>query len=211
MSGFATRADLRTGILRWLERESETEAGDRVDDWIALAETDMGQRLRAPWMVQVAALYLDEPFEELPPRFLQMHTVLALNAGSWRALQPIAAAHLPDKLGEVGFPQWYCIEGQSITAVPMQRPVDLRLTYYGIDEPLVIPTASNLTLERAPNIYLYGALRHAAIYYSDDAGLARWNQGYELALKGANDQAMEWASGGGIVSVMPSRRRRAWR
>src|SRR4051812_21738902 len=47
-------------ILDYLRRENDVAAQARVGGWVALAEADIRQRLRAPWMVRPSYLTFDD-------------------------------------------------------------------------------------------------------------------------------------------------------
>ncbi len=201
-----TYADLKLRLLQLLERENDTRAQGRVAGWIAQAEEDIFARLRAPWMVNVATITLDEDWEELPPGFLGIKGALAKWSGRWYELVSATTAQLPGLLDETWFPTHYCVEGFSLTIVPMQRPVEVRYTFWLAEEPLVADSDTNTTLQRASNIYLYGAARHAAVFYGDDP--TRYDVPFQMAIGQANEQAAEWAAGDGFTSALPPRRRR---
>jgi hypothetical protein len=207
MADLRTYADLKTAILRTLERENDARAQVKVALWVAQAEEDINSRLRAPWMMQVAQTTLDEEWEELPSGFVGIRSVMAKWGSNWIELHAVSPSQLEGYLGQPGFPSRYCIENYSITVVPNQRPVDLRYTFWLNEEPLGSADQTNTTLQRASGVYLYGACRHAAVFYGDDAGLQRWNAAFEQALAQANNLAAEWAMGDGIVMAMKPRRR----
>ena len=62
---------------------------------------------------------------------------------------------------------------------------DGALVYVAAMAPLVADADSNAVLAAHPDLYLYGALAHAAPFIGDDEGVAVWRAQYEAALQRA--------------------------
>lgn len=60
--------------------------------------------------------------------------------------------------------------------------------------------ATNWLLESAPDVYLFGALLHAAIWSDDDERIAKYAPIYQRALETAHDK--DFAEGGGRDEVL---------
>lgn len=60
--------------------------------------------------------------------------------------------------------------------------------------------ATNWLLESAPDVYLFGALLHAATWSDDDERIAKYAPLYQRALDTAHD--LDFADGGGRAEVL---------
>jgi Sec7-like guanine-nucleotide exchange factor len=59
----------------------------------------------------------------------------------------------------------------------------LQLTYYGKIDALSATNTSNFVSVSHPDVYLYGALKHASIYLMEDERIPMFTQQFEKALE----------------------------
>jgi hypothetical protein len=114
----------------------------------------------------------------------------------------------PDQIGREHYapgalyPKYYVIEGFTIRLLPWISPNSwVNITYYSSGKPLVNPTDFNETLSRAPALYQYGMLKHAAIFYGDSDGQDRWTQQLINGIAEINSMSYGWQGTGFVAKV----------
>jgi hypothetical protein len=92
-----------------------------------------------------------------------------------------------------GIPTGFAIEGFTIRLIPWPGKNSwVSLAYYSSGVPLVNDADFNETLSRAPAVYLYSMLKHAAIFYGDTDGQDRWSGQLETAIAKINASSYAW-------------------
>jgi hypothetical protein len=116
----------------------------------------------------------------LPTDYIEARRVAA-NTDPVSILSPISLDAARENFNFSGYPTRYTISGNYLTAYP-STDTTIDLTYYAKIPALSNTLASNWLLERAPEIYLYGALLESAPFMEDDARLATWISLYKAAV-----------------------------
>jgi hypothetical protein len=194
----ANLTDLESAIKDWAgDRTDLTTA--RVDDCITLAESDIHNgvydvfgneivpalRIRRMETVNSSFTQTSE-FTNLPTDFREMREVWLSSQADWMPLR-FTPPDLYDSLygsSDSGPPVAYSIVGSQLRVGPGASSDTLRLIYYAT-VPALVTNSTNWLMTLAPNVYLYGSLRHLAPYISasaDQTGL--WHTGYVSAIKG---------------------------
>lgn len=101
----------------------------------------------------------------------------------------------PDMLDEQwlssnGAPHYYTISATQIIFSPSVE-FDGLLRYWRHIQTLSNTCRENWILSSHPDVYLYGALVHAAPYLKDDDRIPVWNGFYESAIRSINQQSVE--------------------
>lgn len=188
------KAELRSAVLDSLEAAQDPAALALVDLWIELAESDFAARLRPGWAIRTATDTWTTDTGNIPEDCVQ---ILQLT-GNGYVYEPVAPTQ-PDP----PWPTWYRQNGESLTIYPAPteaKPVTINVTYFLLDHIGDQDTDTSETLYHAPDCMLYGTLQHAAVFYGDDAGLARWTAALERAIANQNATAVDFIGGGGLVS-----------
>lgn len=82
-------------------------------------------------------------------------------------------------LPEQDLPQFFVVTGEEFELLPAPDiSYQAQMTYFANVPPLSTSNETNWLLQRWPNVYYYGALRHSAPYLKDDARIAVWNEFY---------------------------------
>ena len=181
-------AALQTAIGTHLVR---TDMAAIAPDLIALAEADMGDKLRVSEMEARTALTLDAEYVDLPADWLQTIR-LTYNGASHRILDLANPREADQWVAVPGEPRIYSVEGLQLRFFPTPSSGTADLQYYQRIPALSDSNTTNWLLVRAPDAYLYGALVHSAPYLQEDARIATWGQLYDRAidrLQRASDRA----------------------
>lgn len=168
----ANYAQLQDSIKRWLWNRDDL-SGD-IPDFIAMFEADANSVLRVREMETTATVTLTSGSGSLPTDYLAWRRVVA-NSSPVRVLDYFepnyAIAAYPDTAA--ASPVGFTIIGSTIVTKPVISST-LDLLYYAKIPALASNTSGNWLLTRAPNLYLYGSLMHAAPLLDDDPRAATW-------------------------------------
>lgn len=181
-----TYANLQASIASWLMRDDLTAA---IPDFIALAESDMNQKLRLRAMLTTAEV--DAAGGELPADCLAVKSVYAETLG-YLGFASVAETGEFNKSWRGGGAYWYGIDGNTLVVSPTQASGTVALRYYARIPALSDANTSNHVLVASPGVYLYGSLLQASPYLLDDARMQTWGALYDQALgalQGADDAA----------------------
>lgn len=196
----ANLTDLESALKDWAGDRTELSTS-RVDDCITLAEADIqngaydpttGFEIVPPLRVKSmetvnSSFVLAGEFNTLPTDFLEAREVWLASQADWMPLSYLPP-HTYDSLygsSESGPPVAYSIIGAQIRVGPGASASDtLRLIYYA-SLPGLVANSTNWLMTRAPNVYLYGALRHLGAYNDAAPNMAAmWQAGFVTGLKG---------------------------
>jgi hypothetical protein len=202
----ATYSTLLNDINSFLNRQDMTNVGPTL---IRLVEADMNRRLRDPRMERRSRAVFDERFEELPQDFIEIRTLtvdgyLVHPAGD--ALNDTVRFHRPT----YGRPTHFRIAGTQIDLWPEPTTSDTyeaEVLYYARLPALSDDTPSNWVLNDHYDLYLYGALLHAAPFLVEDERIAVWKSFYEAGMQSlsAMSDRMLGTAGAGNLRVQYGR------
>src|SRR6188768_2969249 len=161
-------SDLKSSIQSWMYDRSDlaTEA----DDFVALCEAEMNQVLRTRRQITITELTLDSDSRAaLPTDYLEFRRVTALTSPR-RTLDLVSPNYRDDTYPyrHSGFPTVFSIDGDGILVLPATTS-SIEFEYYAKIAALTEANQSNWLLEQFPNLYLYGSMKHAAIFIGDVA------------------------------------------
>lgn len=143
----------------------------------------MFDRLRVGLMETSATLTASGQTVALPADFLQMRRLLLPADGSAVEIAPMASAAFWGRYPytSTGRPGHFVIEGTNISFGPSpDSAYGLRLLYYA--KPTSVTAGGTTMLAAFPDLFLYGALSHSAVFIGDDERLPLWRAAYEQAL-----------------------------
>lgn len=214
-----TYAELQTAIADWLARSGDTTVTTIAPDLIRLCEDRLNYGfervghpmhsapLRTSAMLTRSTSTPTGEFIALPTDFLDA-TVLKWNTSPERNLKYRTPSMFADAAASFisGEPEVYTIIGQTFRLGPApgaDNTTTLELSYYAKIPALTDLNTTNWLLTKAPSIYLYGSLVHAAPYIGDIGNLALWMQQF---LGGVNaldeqDKRMRWGNEAPATSV----------
>jgi len=169
-----TYAELKSSIADWLLRDDLTSV---IPTFISLAEAKFNRRIRDYRMVKRATAEIDTAYFAIPSDW-QENIRLQLNTSPITTLEyvtPDQAAEEKSLYNSSGRPAFFTMIGDEFQIVPApDSTYDAELTYYSKISALSDRNTSNWLLNKAHDIYLYGALLEAAPYLDDDARVQVW-------------------------------------
>jgi len=185
-------SNLRSSITSWLL--GRTDLAPQVDDFIALNEADINMVLRVREMEASSDLTPVDGVATLPADYLAWRTVTALTSPR-RDLDFVAPSAMPDACGTI--PRTFTITGDSLV-LDATGTFDVRLAYYARIPALSDANTTNWLLEKAPNVYLFGCLKYAAVFISDEAAASMYGTLFVSTMEAlmVADKGARWARGG---------------
>ncbi len=162
----STYHELLDSIGEWLWRE---DLQVTARDCVVLCEEWVANTLRVPQMETAATVTLTDGAGTLPTDFLETRSA---KAGTTH-LEWISPELALEKFGAGGTGNFYTIVGSTLTCYS-SGATDVTLAYYAKVPALTNAAPTNWLLTRAPSIYLYGSLVHAAPFMGDDARAGNW-------------------------------------
>ena len=132
----------------------------------------------------------------LPADFLSVESAYISSGGRrWRLIPSTETAQAVGHDGS-GEPYFYAVHNGELTLMPVpDTEYTITLRYYARLANLVAPSDTNAVLVAYPQLYLYQALIHAALWAQDDEGSARYSSAYtsSKALAMKNDLKRRFA------------------
>ncbi len=176
-------ATLKSHIASWLDR---TDLTVMVPSFIALVELDIARQVRAPEMITpITGVPAD--FAPLPAAVVGIRSV-SLPANNYQQVNVTVEAELDRRRSEgnsSGLPAWCAVIGRSLEFdVTPDAALPLLVRAYERPTPLSDANPTHALLDAHWDLYLYGALTHAAPYLADDARISVWAAGYARAVDG---------------------------
>ncbi len=177
----STYSDLKAAVADWLNR---TDLTATIPNFIALAEADINSHfdLRTVESDQLVTTTPGSRYVALPAGFREPQNLwINRTYGRDNPLRFVTPELLTTS-NSPGAPLMWCVDGDNIA---FERPADqaysmtLRMIG-GVGLSDVSP--ANLILTNYPNVYLYGAMREAALYLRDSEASGLWEAKYADAI-----------------------------
>lgn len=197
-----TYDELKTAIANWVDRSDLTA---KLGDFIALTESDMRPVLFASQMEQraYATASTTSPYLALPTKFVSVRRVQLVSGSIDYQIQEVPASDM-SKMddGGAGMPRFYSIVGEQFQFSPQpDAEYRIEITYFKDVPALSDSNTTNWVLDDFPNVYLFGALKHCALYIYDSRKAAEWSALYEKALNDLKKQSRKRQYGGHPLHV----------
>lgn len=174
-------------VKGWLNRP---EAEPTIPQFISMAEAEMNRRLDCQAMTDVATVSIAGETANLPCDFAGVKS-FRLQTSPVQKLEyrrPDAFDDLQST--DVGTPLFYTVIGGKFLFSPTpSATIQARVRYRRKIEALSSASVVNWVSEDHPDLYVYGALKHAALFLGDERGSA-WAATFEAALRDANRDAV---------------------
>ena len=202
----ATYAELQSAVADFLNRDDLTAA---IPSFIRLAESRIDRELRHYKQEKRSTAELDAQYSAMPADFLRPIRLQITDAPT-SEVAPISTAQMLELRGDrndrTGRPTHYAVTAGSLELFPTPDVTyDASLVYYGRIAALSASNTVNWLLTEAPDVYLYGALVHAAPYLKDDARLQIWEGLFAAGIANLNASSAD-AKYGGSGLVMRTKR-----
>lgn len=187
----STYSGLQTAVLKWLNRESDTDLSAQLPDMITLCEARIKRDLRRS-TTRTTITVADEAVD--PP----------VDMAELRAINFVSASPSQDKPLRIGTPQSLAerrarnggttgrptdvayVAGQLLFSPQPDQTYTAEIVYYTALSPLSNSNATNAVLQEAPDAYLFGTLLETAPYLEHDDMVPVWQAKYDNAIDGLN-------------------------
>jgi len=200
-----TYAELKTAIANYLNRSDLTSD---IDTFIDNVEAELNRRLRTKDMIKRATATADSQYLTVPTDWIEAINVeITSNDFSPLFQQSIESLDVYRKSNNnsTGQPIYFAMVDDSIELAPTpDAEYTLQLTYYAKISALSDSNTSNFVSVSHPDVYLYGALKHASIFLMEDDRIPMFTQQFEKALEEMRLEEEKAAFGKG--SLMMRRR-----
>jgi hypothetical protein len=207
----STYSELLTAVANWAVRSDLT---DRIPEFIALAEAKLNRELMCRQMEQRANASVDTATDEpeyvtLPSDLQVIRRVSVSGETGQPFLQYLSPVQFNDMryslIGDTtGLPRYFTVIGQEMELLPVpDQDYELEIVYRKNIPALTEANTTNWLLTLAPDVYLYGTLREAAIYMQEDERAPLWAQGYASAVEGLNRLGLSASFNSGPLAMRP--------
>lgn len=194
-----TYATLQSEIASWLNRD---DLSSIIPTFIQFVESDVNSRLRHQKMVIRAQATSNQEYVQLPGDWLEAINIHIIDGAQPLSYVTLNEADRINKQQIVTQPSFYSIMDDALEIVPAPGSnIDIEMIYYGKIPALSNQNTSNWLLVKAPDLYLYGSLVHAAPYLLDDQRVGLFANMYNSRLEALaleSDKAVH--SGGPLVA-----------
>jgi len=179
-----TYSELKTNIANYLNRSDLT---GQMDMFIDNVEGEVNRRVRRKEMIKRATATADAQYLSLPTDWLEgINVEITSNDFSPILQQSIESLDIYRKSinNKTGQPVYFAFVDDTMELAPTpDTSYTLQLTYYSKVDALSDSNTSNFLSNNHPDVYLYGALKHASIYLMEDERVAMFSQLFEKALE----------------------------
>jgi len=140
----------------------------KKNTFVRNCEAEIRRKLRIQPMEVTATFSQTAQSTVLPDGWIQFRSV-SLNETNKRDLDFLSVNRFRSSgvLDDSGSPHAYTIEGQNLVVAPWSSEVDFTIVYLKMFDALTEPSDTNWALTNAYDLYLYGSLKHAAIWAQD--------------------------------------------
>lgn len=176
-------AGLQDAVADYLVR---TDMTARIPGFIQLAEAQIARDLRRTTVRATTSIF--GATVTLPDTVAELRSARLVTSSSYKDL-PLANVS-PEILAEerarrpaTGRPTHFTIAGHEMQLVPAcDAAYTMEYSYFIKLVPLSNANPSNSVLVEAPDAYLFGALKEAAVFLEDDERVALWEAKYNNAI-----------------------------
>jgi hypothetical protein len=195
-------SELVTAVGNWMAR---SDLSARIPEFIALAEAKFNRDLAVRQMEQRSTATVDTEstgpeFISLPSDFQSMRWLRLSSVTGKPRLQYLTPVQIDEyracNANAIGQPCYFSLLASDIELCPTpDSDYTLEMLYRRFLTPLSDSNTSNWLLALAPDLYLYGALREAAVFMEQDERVPLWASGYQSAIEGLSKLNNQTAAG----------------
>jgi hypothetical protein len=176
----ATYQNVVDAVRDWLARPNDTTllTDTRIDDFIVMAEADIYDGLRVRDMETAADLTVSAQTAALPTGYLETRR-LYLDGSPLLTVDYMAPSQFWSefRVATPGRPRAYTIEGANLVFGPAPDATYTGKHLYYRRFP-TLSSATNALFTARPNLWVYGALRHAALFVGADERKPVWDNAF---------------------------------
>ena len=182
-------ATLQSVIADYLNRADLTS---QIQTFIQFAEADLNTRLRDRQMIVRAEATSNQEYVQLPSDWLEALNLQLVGGMSPLRYITLDESDIVNSTRALTSPTFYSLMNGAIELVPPPaHDVDIEMVYYGKIPALSDANTTNWLLTKAPDVYLYGALTHAAPFLMDDARIQTFGQIYLARVQSLQDESQK--------------------
>lgn len=184
--------DLKSAVVDWLDNP---DLEDRVGTFVQLAEARINRILDDPEMEVTVVLTAVSAATALPSDLGEIVSI-STGDGPLLATGPVEFAGYDTSIS--GTPRRYAIVDGAISFWPSDATAQITLVYRrGLSNPEEDVNQTNWLLDRAPDIYLYGALLQASVFLVEDERVEMWKSAFDEAIAELriDGQRRKWGPG----------------
>jgi hypothetical protein len=179
-----------------------------ADQMVQFVETDLNSRLRCREMIIRARTTSSAEYVALPPDWVEAINLNLVGAKSPLRYVTLDEADIVKSDRVYTATNFYSLMDGAVELIPAPSGnVEIEMIYYSKIPPLSDSNTTNWLLDRAPDIYLYGALTHAAPFLKNDARIQTFGQIYLSRVESLQEEAQKSLHSG---SPLVARTRRAY-
>jgi hypothetical protein len=205
MTTITNYSSLQSAIADYLNRQDLTA---QIPTFIQFCEADLNTRLRCREQIVRAEATSSAEFVQLPSDWVEAINVQIVDGQSPLRYVTLDEADIVKKERRFDFVHFYSLMNGAIELVPAPTDdVDIEMVYYRNIPALTDSNTTNWLLTRAPDVYLYGALTHAAPFLLDDQRMGVFGGVYAGRVQALNDEAQKSLHSG---SPLVARTRRVY-
>lgn len=206
----ATITNFTTLVSTVADYLNRQDLSAQIPTFIQLAESDLNTRLRCREMIVRATTTNDDEYVRLPLDFLEGINLQLVGGQSPLRYITLDEADIVNTRQGYNAPTFYSLMNGAIELVPPPATgvdVEIEMVYYGKITALYEANQTNWLLLKAPDVYLYGALVHAAPFLMDDQRISVFGSFYSQRVEALNDESQKSLHSG---SPLVARTRRVY-
>ena len=206
----ATITNFTTLVSTVADYLNRQDLSAQIPTFIQLAESDLNTRLRCREMIVRATTTNDDEYVRLPLGFLEGINLQLVGGQSPLRYITLDEADIVNARQGYNAPTFYSLMNGAIELVPPPATgvdVEIEMVYYGKITALSEANQTNWLLLKAPDVYLYGALVHAAPFLMDDQRISVFGSFYSQRVEALNDESQKSLHSG---SPLVARTRRVY-
>ena len=184
MNQITTYSTLQAAVAGMVHRATDTNITDNVPLFIQLAEAEFNDilLLKNQEVDEALTTSIGSATVALPTGYISPVSVWLIVDGERVLLNPALPQELPYDTSNTQ-PKYWAIDGANLRFdCPCDKVYTARMRFIKASNLSVSNTTNYLLLKR-PDVYLYGALRQAALFQQDNENLPKWDRMYQQGIK----------------------------
>jgi len=180
---------LKQAIADWVNSPEIEQTSDQL---IQFVEADLNTRLRCREMIVRATTNNSDEFVKLPTDWLEGINLQIQGGQSPLRYITLDEADIINASNTYTQTRFYSLMNGAIELVPPPSDyITVEMIYYAKIPALSDSVATNWLITKAPDVYLYGAMAHAAPFLKDDPRIATFSQMYLARVQSLIDESQK--------------------
>lgn len=189
MATITNYATLQSTIADYLNRADLTS---QIQTFIQFVESDLNSRLRCREMIVRATATSDQEYVQLPADWVEAINLQIVDGTSPLRYVTLDEGDIINKAQVLTQVSVYSLMNGAIELIPAPAvDIEIEMIYYGKIPALTDSNTTNWLLTKAPDVYLYGALTHAAPFLMDDQRISVFGNIYLKRVEELNQESQK--------------------